>query len=142
MKKTKSENIEITDYTEEILAQLGTAKEKALEELGLTMEAFAKSYETAIDTGRLRNSITYATVQKAGQEFKYQDDQGNVYTYKIGDAGDEERDNVYVGTNVEYAPYIEYGTSKIAGIHFLEKAVKNHKSEYEIIIKKYLDQPK
>lgn len=147
MKKTVSESITITDYSDEILKQLGEAKELILESIGPTMEGFAKMYETAIQTGRLRNSITWATSKDAGKQFAFEyevEENGQKVRkstgYKLGDTGDA--DAVYVGTNVEYAPKIEYGGGKGGrGKHFLEKALKNHKDTYSSIIKKYLDQP-
>ncbi len=80
-------------------------KEKFNQSREITARAFQKAVRTAaitlknkaqelvpIDTGRLRGSIHY---------------QGPFVTY----------DNVYatVGTNVEYAPYQEYGTGVFAG---------------------------
>lgn len=137
MKKYATDNIVITDYSDEFLGNLGNVKQVILEEIGITAEAFAKSHETAVDTGRLRNSITYATYKDRGKEFEYKDSGGKVYSYKIG--GGEE-DAVYVGTNVKYAPYIEFGTHKFAGIHFLSKAISDHRDVYQGIIKKHLDQ--
>ncbi len=80
---------EMEDHTDEILERIGTAIIKALYRMGMQAESFAKKYITmqdAIDTGRLRNSITFDI--------------------------DEDDDSVYIGTNVEYGPYIELGTGK------------------------------
>lgn len=60
---------------------LQEAKLRALTAIGATAEGHAKR-ACPVDTGRLRASITYA----------------------VND------DTVYVGTNVDYAEYIEYGT--------------------------------
>lgn len=39
---------------------------------------------------------------------------------------------VYIGTNVEYAPYQEFGTSRgIAGKHFIQFGATAHQSEYK-----------
>jgi hypothetical protein len=48
-----------------------------------------------------------------------------------------------VGTNVEYAPYIEFGHrtpsgGHTAGIHYLERAIMNHMGQYKSIIEKEL----
>lgn len=62
---------------------------RALEKCGLDAEGFAKRNITengTVDTGNLRNSITHRV--------------------------DESELAVYVGTNVEYAPYVELGTGK------------------------------
>ena len=83
----------------------------ALEEIGLAAERFAKR-ETPVDTGRLRNSITHAL-----------------------DAG---TDSVYIGTNVEYAPYVELGVRGRKGKKMLTRAAQEHKDFYEGILKKHL----
>jgi phage gpG-like protein len=96
---------------DQIAENLGNAIAAALEEIGLAAERFAKK-ETPVDTGRLRNSITHAISM--------------------------DEDAVYVGTNVEYGPYIELGTSRYEGRHMLEHAASNHTDYYRRILKKNL----
>lgn len=84
----------------------------ALEEIGLAAERFAKR-ACPVDTGRLRNSITHALNM------------------------DEEA--VYIGTNVEYAKYVENGTSRRKGVYFLRGAAQEHGSYYRGIMKKHLE---
>ena len=105
-------DMEVTaDNTEQILGIAKEAVRVALEAVGLQAEGYAKRYETWVDTGRLRNSITHTS-----------DD-----------------DTAYIGTNVEYAPYVEYGTQKTGdGCHFLKNAVNNHINEYKDIFENYL----
>jgi hypothetical protein len=91
------------DNTDEVLSALEKAKKRGLEAIGLVAEGHAKKYETAVDTGRLRNSISHATDDEAA----------------------------YIGTNVEYAPYIELGARGKDGLHFLQKAASNHTAEYK-----------
>ena len=91
------------DNTDEVLSAFEKAKKRGLEAIGLVAEGHAKKYETAVDTGRLRNSISHATDDEAA----------------------------YIGTNVEYAPYIELGTRGKDGLHFLQKAASNHTAEYK-----------
>lgn len=93
----------IKDNTEEVLSALEKAKKRGLEAIGLAAEGHAKKYETAVDTGRLRNSISHAIDDSAA----------------------------YIGTNVEYAPYIELGARGKDGLHFLQKAASNHTAEYK-----------
>lgn len=71
------------DNSKEILQLMAEAKARALERCGLEAESYAKDL-SPVDTGRLRNSISHKT-----------DD-----------------DNAYIGTNLEYAPYVELGTGK------------------------------
>ena len=58
-----SHNIEFRDNTDEILKALEEAARRGLEAIGLAAEGHAKKALTdqkAVDTGRLRNSVTYA----------------------------------------------------------------------------------
>ena len=71
------------DNREAIANAIDLALVTALEEVGLVAEGYAKR-ACPVDTGRLRNSITHVT------------------------RPDEKA--VYIGTNVEYAPHVEYGT--------------------------------
>ena len=140
-----SADIEITeDNSDEILNGLSQAKQRALEIIGQKLEKYAKALcpvGTVESTGKkgyrggtLRGSITH---------------------------GIENEDTVYVGTNVEYAPYVELGTgpnftpppewedftvtSPIGVGHgyvrprpFLSPAITDHKSELEDIFRQEL----
>lgn len=99
------------DNREQVEHAINQAIAAALEECGLAAERFAKA-KCPVDTGRLRNSITHAL-----------------------DLSDEA---VYVGTNVEYAPYQEFGTHGKDGKHFLRDAANGHGSFYSGIVKKHL----
>ena len=44
----------------------------------------------------------------------------------------------FIGTNVEYAPYVEEGTSRMKGKHFLRKAATGHGDTYRAILEKHL----
>lgn len=79
---------------------------QALEAIGLTAEGYAK-LACPVDTGRLRNSISHARDDEAA----------------------------YIGTNVEYAPYVELGTSRMKPRPFLTPAAQDHAEEYRDIIK-------
>lgn len=124
-------NFTIKDNSKEVLSAFEQQLKNGLEAIGLTAEGYAKD-NTPIDTGRLRNSMSHAV----------------------------EEDTVYIGTNVEYAPYIEFGTGIYAteGIgrqdpwffedangnwhitrgskphHMLKKAATEHNSEYKKMI--------
>ena len=93
------------DNTDEVLAALKMAKKRGLEAIGLTAEGHAKK-ETPVDTGRLRNSISHATDDEAA----------------------------YIGTNVEYAPYVELGARGRQGKHMLQRAATEHTDEYKRIM--------
>ena len=99
-------DINFTSNVNDILSALEKGKCNALTAIGSSAETHTKDNITAddlIDTGRLRNSISHAVDGEA----------------------------VYIGTNVEYAPYLELGTKKIAAHHYLKRAVTEHKDEYK-----------
>ena len=102
-------DVQITDNSEQVLEAVAAALERGLEAIGLAAESHAKEL-CVVDTGRLRNSITHV-VQ------------------------DEE---VYIGTNVEYAPYVELGTSRMKARPFLKPAAENYGSEYKTLLESVL----
>lgn len=89
----------------ELESEFTKAMMTAAEKIGLRAERHAKAY-CPVDTGRLRNSISHAV---------------NYF-------------DAYIGTNVEYAPYVELGTSKRKAHPYLKPAVENHISEYRDIV--------
>lgn len=118
------------DNTEEVIKALKGAYQRGLEAIGQQAEGYAKGL-VPVDTGRLRASITHKTINN-----------------------DE-----YIGTNVDYAPYVEFGTGEYAenggrkggwfyvddnGVGhftrgrkpkpFLRPAAKDHASEYRKIL--------
>lgn len=99
----------LENNTEYVKNAMNRALAAAMEEIGLAGERFAKD-KCPVDTGRLRNSITH-----------------------VHDEG-----KVYLGTNVEYAPYIEFGTSRQDPRPFLTPAATQHTQFYKSILKKHL----
>ena len=92
---------------DQALSELELKEAKALEVVGLKAEGYAKAL-CPVDTGNLRNSITHQV--------------------------DLSVDGVYIGTNVEYGPYVELGTVKMpGGKPFIRPAIENHMSEYKQI---------
>ena len=98
-------NYKTKDNTKEFLSALDKAIERGLEAIGLTAEGHAKKI-TPVDTGRLRNSISHATDDEAA----------------------------YIGTNVEYSPYVELGARGRAGVHMLQRAATEHTAEYKRLL--------
>ena len=133
-----AKNIEYRDHTEEVLSALEAAIKRGNEAIGMTAEGHAKKKITAagaVDTGRLRNSITYALAGEEAHVKSYKANKGGkdreTYTYD-GNAEGEKGSGVYIGTNVEYAPGIELGTHRSAGaVHFLQDAATGHTDEYK-----------
>jgi len=116
------------------------AIEKALRYVGGLAERYAKetiSDMRAVDTGFLRNSITWALDGEPANISGYHDDPGIQHGKYEGSAqkeGDGTR-SVYIGTNIYYAPYVEFGTTRMRERPFLRNALQNHKEEYERLFK-------
>lgn len=102
--------------------EIRAATRRALETIGLLAEGYAKRAcpvgtpeSTGIpgyQGGTLRESITY---EVSG-------------------------DSAYIGTNVEYAPYVELGTRKMQAQPFLRPAATEHGSTYRAILKGNLEE--
>ena len=123
-------NIEITvkDNTKEIETAFTRQVLKALKAIGMAAEGHAKD-GTPVDTGRLRNSITYATEEYSGTS-SYSNKKGEIYNDGGAKAVPEEG-SVYIGTNVEYAVYIEEGSTTHKASHMLRHAVADNGAEYK-----------
>lgn len=106
-------NVEFTSHRDEVMDAMEHAVRKALTEIGIEAENHAKTIveeKGAVDTGRLKNSITHA----------------------VGDHNGEPA--VYIGTNVEYAPYIELGARGRPPRAYLKPAVEDFRDEYKEIV--------
>lgn len=97
--------VDIKDYSKEVMSAYSQARERSLEIIGLTAEKYAKEIVPK-DTGRLQNSITHEVEDKA----------------------------VYIGTNVEYAPPVEYGTIKQKAQPYLRPSATEHPNTYRQIV--------
>lgn len=132
--------IKFTDNSPQVIAALNEQAIRGLEECGLLGESYAKENITkqkAVDTGNLRNSISHKVVENEAA--------------------------VYIGTDVEYAPYIEFGTGvyaeeggrqtpwayedangdwhRTSGMEarpYLRPAVTDHQDQYNDILKEAL----
>ena len=130
--------VKVNSNKQAILDEFKQQKRVALEAVGLQGETNAKMHISAVgavDTGRLRNSISHAT-----------DD-----------------DSAYIGTNVEYGVYVELGTGIYAseggrstpwsykddegnwhttvGMKprpYLAPAVQEHVDEYKELVENYM----
>lgn len=101
----------IKDNSGEFLKALPEQIEQALTAIGLTAESYAKR-DCPVDTGRLRNSITHAV--EAGEQA------------------------VYIGSNVEYAAFVELGTSRMKARPYLKPAATQHNAEYKALAEQAL----
>jgi HK97 gp10 family phage protein len=129
-------NIEYRDNSDLIADALEKAINNGLTAIGMTAEGHAKRKITsypAVDTGRLRNSITFAISGEKANTTTYTDNNKGVYNYS-GTAPDDKEKAVYIGTNVEYGKHVELGTSKMAARPFLKPASTEHSEEYKRIM--------
>ena len=112
----------VEDNREEYEKRLNNALKVAFKSIGLTMQANAvieinkAVYDTPespnyVRTGNLRSSLEARSAIQTDER------------------------SATVGTNVEYAPYVEYGTSRgMPPRPFLRPAIENHMTEYENIL--------
>ena len=103
-------SISFTDNSARFISDKNAAVVRALEAIGLQAEGYVKLL-TPVDTGRLRNSISHAQYDEKTEA---------------------------VGTNVEYAPYVELGTRRMSAQPYLRPGVENHAEEYKAIAEYYL----
>ena len=114
-------DFKLTSHLDEVLGAEEQAKRRALEIIGMNAEKYAKALcpvGTPESTGKpgyiggtLRNSISHQVVDS---------------------------EEVHVGTNVEYAPFVELGTSKMAAKPYLGPSITDHIGEYESIVESEL----
>lgn len=109
-------SVTIKDNTEEVLSALDAAIDVGLEGIGIKASGYAalnlEANPRRIDTGNLRNSITYKVQDRAA----------------------------YIGTNVSYAIYVHDGTSRMEPNRFLTNAAQDHMDEYKAIIQTALEE--
>jgi hypothetical protein len=104
------------DNVKQILEATNEAINNALEIIGNMAADYAAGL-APVDTGRLQNSLTSEV--------------------------SESEKAVYVGTNVEYAPFVEYGHrtqsgKTVEGKPFLKPAIESHLDEYKHILESEL----
>lgn len=102
-------DIKFTDNSDEVRSAFRSACHRGLIAIGMAAERHAKDI-TPVDTGRLRNSISHAATEDAA----------------------------YIGTNVEYAPYVELGTSRNKAHHMLKRAATEYSEEYRQLLEQSL----
>lgn len=106
-------SVSLTDHSEEVIAAMKDQVKDWLDLIGEDAASTAAD-KAPVDTGRLKNSISHAVV--------------------------EDEKAVYIGTNVEYAPYQEFGTSRgIVGKHFIQFGATAHSAEYKELLERILE---
>ena len=116
--------VKYTSYITEALSKIDKGLDTGLELVALQGESNAVAevtklvYDappspTYVRTGDLRKSITHDY--------------------------DPASKTAYIGTAIDYAPYVEFGTSKMPARPFLENAANNYSGEYRAILQRELD---
>lgn len=131
-------SIKFTDNSDKVKEEFEDLVQLALSVVGEKAEGFAKE-DCPVDTGRLRNSITYATKTDQGTPNTEEGEKAQPKDYKKH--ATPEKNAVYIGTNVEYAIYVEF-RDKLKHLtgkaHFLRDAATTHSAQYKDIVEKTL----
>lgn len=126
--------IRFEDNSQLAKEELEKATERALYAIGVkavegSVDAISGKYDIdpAVDTGRLRASISWITKYDKG------DSGQSSPNSKAGDklTGSAEKNTVVVGSNVEYAEYVHNGTSRMAGRPFLREGIDKTKDKMQ-----------
>ena len=144
----------VSDNTKEFHQRLKDAIRRGLMAIGMTAERHAKeeisrpkphadgTTRPNVDTGRLRNSITFALSGERANIQQYSWQKGQISGRSAGSgeyngtAPDES--GVFIGTNVEYAVDVELGGSKSKAYPFLQPAATEHNDEYRNLMESSL----
>lgn len=137
-----------TSHLGEVLKVTDERLKRAAEVIGGMAETNAKLYITqagAVDTGLLRNSITHGVEGGKTAISSYKADRPQrgetqvkrgTYDGVIPDQGDGL--TIVIGSNVEYAPYVEMGTPNakkpMAARPYLRPAIENHREQFKQVL--------
>jgi len=122
--------VDIESRADDVMRYIYQQGEKAMLAVAMQAESYAKDL-CPVDTGTLRNSITHGVIVGNGEV------------------------SAVVGTNTEYAPFVELGHSQqpgryvpaikkrlkasfVAGKPFIRPSIENHVDEYtEMIVREF-----
>lgn len=128
--------LEITDNTELVKKALEGNIDNALFIAGLEVQKDVVNFiveDRVIDTGRLKSSISFVTPTRIGV--------GKAsWNSRSGDqlSGKALPNSVEIGTNVDYAVYVNNGTSRQRARHFLETGIYRALPRLKPIIERVL----
>ena len=129
-------NIRVENNSQLVLGELEKATERALYAIGVkavegSVDAISGRYDIdpAVDTGRLRASISFVTAN--GEK----GDSGAMSppNAQAGDrlSGKAPKNSVIAGSNVSYSELVHNGTSKMAGRPFLREGIDKTKDKMQ-----------
>lgn len=129
--------VTIESNLDAVKEQLEQATERILYAMGVTavggaVLAISGGATQAVDTGRLRASISFVTAEGQSGASGVAAKGG---ASKGGDklSGKAPEKSVIVGSNVEYASYVELGTSRMNARPFLRNGIENTRDEMKEI---------
>lgn len=124
-------DVKITDHSGAVQAELTKAIERALESVGMAAQAYS-TLLCRVDTGRLRNSITYSTAKtRSGGNNRQSGVKAS--SEDVTPYGSAANNEIWLGTNVEYARKVEQNVKA-----FIRPALENHINEYKRIFEQEL----
>lgn len=109
--------VEIEDNSNQILEELKNKMPEVMDSVGNELYKSIYNFMTednVVDTGRLRGSISYSTAKK---DYKNPTIHNKPEDYITSN---KEENVVWYGSNVEYASYVNSGTSKQRARKFIE----------------------
>lgn len=127
--------IRVENNSQLVISELEKATERALYAIGVkavegSVDAISGRYDIdpAVDTGRLRASISFITPTDKGGS-----GQPKPANAQAGDelTGTAEQNTVVVGSNVSYSEFVHNGTSKMAGRPFLREGIDKTKDKMQ-----------
>ena len=127
--------IRVENNSKLVLEELEKATERALYAIGVkavegSVDAISGKYDIdpAVDTGRLRASISFITPTQKGDS-----GQPKPANAQAGDelTGTAEKNTVVVGSNVSYSEFVHNGTSRMAGRPFLREGIDKTKDQMQ-----------
>lgn len=136
------QEVRIENNVQLIVEELQKATDRALYAIGIkavegSVDAITGKYNipSAVDTGRLRASISFITETESG-------DSGmsvpsSMPKDKLG--GKADKNTVVIGSNVEYAEYVHNGTSRMAARPFLREGIDQTKDKMEEQVRKIFE---
>lgn len=127
--------IKVEDNTDLVRAELDAKMPEILNALGNELYKSIRNYMTEdniVDTGRLRGSISYSTPYNDYNQ-PMSENQPNDFIQGI-----KEDKTVVYGSNVEYASYVNSGTSRQRARKFIETGTFRAIPQCEKVVEKIL----
>ena len=129
--------VKVKDNSGEVEEATARAAKRGLFAIGLVAENHAKTDKIMpVNTGRARNSITFAMAGGEAHTKSYKTDDGKETHKYSGKMDGEDGEFVAIGSNVEYFPYIEEGGLHMSARHVLRRAATDHNDEYQELMEK------